>query len=50
MKIEIKHFLDDSFPGGISRTDKTWRFLGVIVKRKIYNYPKKEYYECVTMI
>lgn len=41
MKIETKHYLDDSYPNMVSRTEKVWKILGIVVKRKIYHYPKK---------
>lgn len=50
MKVEIKHYLDRAYPNGISKTEKTWKILGIVVKRKIYNYPKIQFYDCVTMI
>lgn len=48
IKIEIRHHLGED--GKIDRTEKTWRFLGMAIKRKIYYYPKIDYYECVTMV
>lgn len=42
MKVETKHFLDDSYPNGVSRTEKVWELFGIVVKRKVYHYTKTE--------
>lgn len=47
MKIEIKHYQDASYFGSVSRTEKTWKLFGIIIKRKIYYYPKSENYSVV---
>lgn len=48
MKIETKHYLNSDYPRGIERTIKTWKLFGILVKKKIYYYPKLEMYDIIT--
>lgn len=47
MKIEIKHYIDLTYAGNVSRTEKVWKLFGIVVKRKIYHYPKASTYDVV---
>lgn len=49
MRIDIKHFFNEDYPNKIEKTQKTWRFLGVVIVRKTYYYPKEKYYEIVNL-
>lgn len=50
MKIEIKHYEDDTYPNGVSHSEKTWRVCGIVVKRLVYHYPKSEICEVWTLL
>lgn len=50
MKIEIKHTENTGYMSGVEKTEKTWKCFGVVVKRKVYYYPKLKAYDVVTML
>lgn len=50
MKVEIKHYEDDTYPNGVSHSEKTWRVCGIVVKRLVYHYPKSEKSEVWTLL
>lgn len=50
MKIIIKHHISLDHPNNVSHTEKLWVLFGLVLKRKVYHYPKLKSYEVVTMV
>ena len=47
-KIELTHVVDISYPTNISESIKTYKFLGIVVARRVHHYPRVYKYEILT--